>query len=82
MVPLGHILSDKPRVTGCFGSQVIRHPCLGDPVEVDQSPTCVQAAQYTCIAPLDPQPTMRLSLLPHCCFWWLSSAVTPLCQGA
>ena len=82
MVQLGHVLSNEPRVTGFFGPWIIRHPRMGDPAWVDQSPTCVQAAHYTMYRPSWSTANLRLSLLSHWCFRWLFSPVAPWCQGA
>lgn len=45
-VKLGQILSDEPKVMGCFRFQIIVHPHLGDPLGGDQCPSSTMDQQH------------------------------------
>lgn len=58
--PLGdidHIISDKPRVIGCFGFLIIKHSHSGDPAGGDQLLTCDQVAHYSKDPSSNPKPS-------------------------
>lgn len=81
LVLLGHVISEKPGVIGCFGSLIFIHPHPGDPTGGDQSPACVQVACCSTDPPYGSTATEKPSLRPLRCLRWLFSIAVLSLQG-